>query len=166
MSTSDNNDTPATTRTILEIGEVAPNFTLTDDRGRQVSLSDYNGRRVIVYFYPKADTPGCTTEACDFRDSLTELNDAGVDVLGISPDSVEKLEKFRENHDLTFPLLSDPEKKALTAYGAFGEKKNYGKVVQGVIRSTFLINENGTIGLAKYNVKATGHVARIAKDVL
>ncbi|WP_145941670.1 MULTISPECIES: thioredoxin-dependent thiol peroxidase [Corynebacterium] len=160
MSTSDNN------RTILEIGDVAPNFTLTDDRGRQVSLSDYSGRRVIVYFYPKADTPGCTTEACDFRDSLTELNDAGVDVLGISPDSVEKLEKFRENHDLTFPLLSDPEKKALTAYGAFGEKKNYGKVVQGVIRSTFLINTDGTIGLAKYNVKATGHVARIAKDVL
>lgn len=160
MSTSDNN------RTILEIGDVAPNFTLTDDRGRQVSLSDYSGRRVIVYFYPKADTPGCTTEACDFRDSLTELNDAGVDVLGISPDSVEKLEKFRENHDLTFPLLSDPEKKALTAYGAFGEKKNYGKVVEGVIRSTFLINTDGTIGLAKYNVKATGHVARIAKDVL
>lgn len=160
MSTSDNN------RTILEIGDVAPNFTLTDDRGRQVSLSDYSGRRVIVYFYPKADTPGCTTEACDFRDSLTELNDAGVDVLGISPDSVEKLEKFRENHDLTFPLLSDPDKKALTAYGAFGEKKNYGKVVQGVIRSTFLINTDGTIGLAKYNVKATGHVARIAKDVL
>lgn len=160
MSTSDNN------RTILEIGDVAPNFTLTDDRGRQVSLSDYSGRRVIVYFYPKADTPGCTTEACDFRDSLTKLNDAGVDVLGISPDSVEKLEKFRENHDLTFPLLSDPDKKALTAYGAFGEKKNYGKVVQGVIRSTFLINTDGTIGLAKYNVKATGHVARIAKDVL
>lgn len=160
MSTSDNN------RTILEIGDVAPNFTLTDDRGRQVSLSDYSGRRVIVYFYPKADTPGCTTEACDFRDSLTELKDAGVDVLGISPDSVEKLEKFRENHDLTFPLLSDPEKKALTAYGSFGEKKNYGKVVQGVIRSTFLINTDGTIGLAKYNVKATGHVARIAKDVL
>ncbi|MGN0096544.1 MAG: thioredoxin-dependent thiol peroxidase [Corynebacterium sp.] len=159
MSTSDNN------RTILEIGDVAPNFTLTDDRGRQVSLSDYSGRRVIVYFYPKADTPGCTTEACDFRDSLTELNDAGVDVLGISPDSVEKLEKFRENHDLTFPLLSDPEKKALTAYGAFGEKKNYGKVVQGVIRSTFLINTDGTIGLAKYNVKATGHVGRIIRDL-
>ncbi|MEY8567320.1 thioredoxin-dependent thiol peroxidase [Corynebacteriaceae bacterium 7-707] len=160
MSTSENN------RTILEIGDVAPDFTLTDDRGRQVSLSDYAGRRVIVYFYPKADTPGCTTEACDFRDSLTELNDAGVDVLGISPDPVEKLEAFREKHGLTFPLLSDPDRKALTAYGAFGEKKNYGKVVQGVIRSTFLVNENGTIGLAKYNVKATGHVARIARDVL
>ncbi|WP_420100205.1 thioredoxin-dependent thiol peroxidase [Corynebacterium sp.] len=159
MSTPDDN------RTLLEIGDVAPDFTLTDDRGRQVSLSDYRGRQVIVYFYPKANTPGCTTEACDFRDSLTELNDAGIDVLGISPDSVEKLEKFRENHDLTFPLLSDPEKKALTAYGAFGEKKNYGKVVQGVIRSTFLINTDGTIGLAKYNVKATGHVARIIRDL-
>jgi peroxiredoxin Q/BCP len=159
MSTSENN------RTILEIGDVAPDFTLTDDRGRQVSLSDYSGRRVIVYFYPKADTPGCTTEACDFRDSLAELNDAGVDVLGISPDPVEKLESFREKHDLTFPLLSDPERKALTAYGAFGEKKNYGKVVQGVIRSTFLVNGDGTIGLAKYNVKATGHVARIIRDL-
>ncbi|MEJ6549101.1 thioredoxin-dependent thiol peroxidase [Corynebacterium sp. USCH3] len=159
MSTPDDN------RTLLEIGDDAPDFTLTDDRGRQVSLSDYRGRQVIVYFYPKADTPGCTKEACDFRDSLTELNDAGIDVLGISPDSVEKLETFRENHDLTFPLLSDPEKKALTAYGAFGEKKNYGKVVQGVIRSTFLINTDGTIGLAKYNVKATGHVARIIRDL-
>ncbi|MGV0869429.1 thioredoxin-dependent thiol peroxidase [Corynebacterium kalidii] len=160
MSTSENN------RTILEVGDVAPDFTLTDDRGRQVSLSDYSGRRVIVYFYPKADTPGCTTEACDFRDSLTELNDAGVDVLGISPDPVEKLEAFREKHDLTFPLLSDPEKTTLTAYGAFGEKKNYGKVVQGVIRSTFLVNGDGTVGLAKYNVKATGHVARIIRDLL
>jgi peroxiredoxin Q/BCP len=159
MSTSENN------RTILEVGDVAPDFTLTDDRGRQVSLSDYRGRRVIVYFYPKADTPGCTTEACDFRDSLTELNDAGVDVLGISPDPVEKLEAFREKHDLTFPLLSDPEKTTLTAYGAFGEKKNYGKVVQGVIRSTFLVNGDGTVGLAKYNVKATGHVARIIRDL-
>lgn len=160
MSTSENN------RTILEVGDVAPDFTLTDDRGRQVSLSDYRGRRVIVYFYPKADTPGCTTEACDFRDSLTELDDAGVDVLGISPDPVEKLEAFREKHDLTFPLLSDPEKTTLTAYGAFGEKKNYGRVVQGVIRSTFLVNGDGTVGLAKYNVKATGHVARIIRDLL
>jgi peroxiredoxin Q/BCP len=159
MSTSENN------RTILEVGDVAPDFTLTDDRGRQVSLSDYRGRRVIVYFYPKADTPGCTTEACDFRDSLTELDDAGVDVLGISPDPAEKLEAFREKHDLTFPLLSDPEKTTLTAYGAFGEKKNYGRVVQGVIRSTFLVNGDGTVGLAKYNVKATGHVARIIRDL-
>jgi len=120
----------------------------------------------VVYFYPKADTPGCTTEACDFRDSLTSLNDAGIDILGISPDPVEKLTAFRNNHDLTFPLLSDPEKEILLAYGAFGEKKNYGKVVQGVIRSTFLIDEDGKIAVAKYNVKATGHVARIVKELL
>ncbi|MGP9760713.1 thioredoxin-dependent thiol peroxidase [Corynebacterium sp. AOP12-C2-36] len=165
MSTPENpSETPA--RTVLEVGDVAPDFTLTDDRGNQVSLSDYRGRQVIVYFYPRANTPGCTTEACDFRDSLTELNDAGIDVLGISPDTVEKLTKFREDHELTFPLLADPEKTALTAYGAFGEKKNYGKIVQGVIRSTFLVNTDGTIGMAKYNVKATGHVARIARDVL
>lgn len=150
----------------LAVGDTAPDFTLTDDKGGSVSLSDFRGKKVVVYFYPKADTPGCTTEACDFRDSLTQLNDADIDVVGISPDRPEKLATFRENHDLTFPLLSDPEKETLVAYGAFGEKKNYGKVVQGVIRSTFLINENGTIGLAKYNVKATGHVARIAKDVL
>lgn len=165
MSTPENpSETPA--RTVLEVGDAAPDFTLTDDRGNQVSLSDYRGRQVIVYFYPRANTPGCTTEACDFRDSLTELNDAGIDVLGISPDTVEKLAKFREDHELTFPLLADPEKTALTAYGAFGEKKNYGKIVQGVIRSTFLVNTDGTIGMAKYNVKATGHVARIARDVL
>lgn len=162
MSTPDNTEPD---RTLLEVGDPAPDFTLTDDRGQQVSLSDYQGRRVIVYFYPKADTPGCTTEACDFRDSLAELDDAGIDILGISPDTVDKLEKFRDKHDLNFPLLADPEKKALTAYGAFGEKKNYGKVVQGVIRSTFLINENGTVGLAKYNVKATGHVGRIIRDL-
>ncbi|MDN5582052.1 MULTISPECIES: thioredoxin-dependent thiol peroxidase [unclassified Corynebacterium] len=165
MSTPENpSEAPA--RTVLEVGDAAPDFTLTDDRGNQVSLSDYRGRQVIVYFYPRANTPGCTTEACDFRDSLTELNDAGIDVLGISPDTVEKLTKFREDHELTFPLLADPEKTALTAYGAFGEKKNYGKIVQGVIRSTFLVNTDGTIGMAKYNVKATGHVARIARDVL
>lgn len=131
-----------------------------------MNLSDYRGRRVVVYFYPKADTPGCTTEACDFRDSLAQLNDAGIDVLGISPDSPEKLAAFRENHGLTFPLLSDPSKETLVTWGAFGEKKNYGKVVQGVIRSTFLVDEEGKIALAKYNVKATGHVARIIKDVL
>lgn len=150
----------------LAVGDTAPDFTLTDDHGDAVSLSDYRGRKVLVYFYPRADTPGCTTEACDFRDSLTSLNDAGIDILGISPDPVEKLATFRANHDLTFPLLSDPEKTTLIAYGAFGEKKNYGKVVQGVIRSTFLVDGGGKIALAKYNVKATGHVARILKDVL
>ena len=150
----------------LAVGDTAPDFTLTDDKGGSVSLSDFRGEKVVVYFYPKADTPGCTTEACDFRDSLTQLNDADIDVVGISPDKPEKLATFRENHDLTFPLLSDPEKETLVAYGAFGEKKNYGKVVQGVIRSTFLVDEEGKIALAKYNVKATGHVARIIKDVL
>ncbi|MDN6537698.1 MAG: thioredoxin-dependent thiol peroxidase [Corynebacterium variabile] len=150
----------------LAVGDTAPDFTLTDDKGGPVSLSDFRGKKVVVYFYPKADTPGCTTEACDFRDSLTQLNDADIDVVGISPDRPEKLATFRENHDLTFPLLSDPEKETLVAYGAFGEKKNYGRVVQGVIRSTFLVDEEGKIALAKYNVKATGHVARIIKDVL
>lgn len=150
----------------LAVGDTAPDFTLTDDKGGSVSLSDFRGKKVVVYFYPKADTPGCTTEACDFRDSLTQLNDADIDVVGISPDKPEKLATFRENHDLTFPLLSDPEKETLVAYGAFGEKKNYGRVVQGVIRSTFLVDEEGKIALAKYNVKATGHVARIIKDVL
>ncbi|AWT26751.1 Putative peroxiredoxin [Corynebacterium provencense] len=150
----------------LAVGDTAPDFTLTDDRGHSVSLHDYRGRKVLVYFYPRADTPGCTTEACDFRDSLAPLNDAGVDVLGISPDPVEKLASFRDNHDLTFPLLSDPDKTVLSAYGAFGEKKNYGRVVQGVIRSTFLVDEEGKIALARYNVKATGHVARILKDIL
>ncbi|MFR4189268.1 MAG: thioredoxin-dependent thiol peroxidase [Corynebacterium variabile] len=150
----------------LAVGDTAPDFTLTDDKGGSVSLSDFRGKKVVVYFYPKADTPGCTTEACDFHDSLTQLNDADIDVVGISPDRPEKLATFRENHDLTFPLLSDPEKETLVAYGAFGEKKNYGRVVQGVIRSTFLVDEEGKIALAKYNVKATGHVARIIKDVL
>ncbi|WP_334138966.1 thioredoxin-dependent thiol peroxidase [Corynebacterium variabile] len=150
----------------LAVGDTAPDFTLTDDKGGSVSLSDFRGKKVVVYFYPKADTPGCTTEACYFRDSLTQLNDADIDVVGISPDRPEKLATFRENHDLTFPLLSDPEKETLVAYGAFGEKKNYGRVVRGVIRSTFLVDEEGKIALAKYNVKATGHVARIIKDVL
>lgn len=150
----------------LEEGAKAPDFTLTDDAGNEVSLHDFAGQRVVVYFYPRANTPGCTKEACDFRDSLSQLNDAGIAVLGISPDKVEKLAQFREEHDLNFPLLSDETKEVMQAYGAFGEKKNYGKVVQGVIRSTFVVEPDGTIGLAKYNVKATGHVARIIKDIL
>lgn len=150
----------------LEEGAKAPDFTLTDDAGNEVSLRDFAGQRVVVYFYPRANTPGCTKEACDFRDSLSQLNDAGIAVLGISPDKVEKLAQFREEHDLNFPLLSDETKEVMQAYGAFGEKKNYGKVVQGVIRSTFVVEPDGTIGLAKYNVKATGHVARIIKDIL
>lgn len=149
----------------LEEGTPAPEFTLLNADGQQVSLADYKGKKVIVYFYPKADTPGCTKEACDFRDSLTQLNGQNIEVLGISPDKPEALKKFTDKYELTFPLLSDVDKSVMQAYGAFGEKKNYGKVVQGVIRSTFLVDEEGTIGLAKYNVKATGHVARIIKEI-
>ncbi|WP_459588521.1 thioredoxin-dependent thiol peroxidase [Corynebacterium camporealensis] len=154
-----------TEATRLDVGDTAPAFELSDDAGNTVSLSDYAGKRVVVYFYPRANTPGCTKEACDFRDSLGELNDLGIEVVGISPDNPEKLAKFREDHDLNFPLLSDPDKSVMTAYGAFGEKKNYGKIVQGVIRSTFLVEEDGTIGKAMYNVKATGHVARVMKGL-
>ncbi|MGO2574507.1 MAG: thioredoxin-dependent thiol peroxidase, partial [Corynebacterium casei] len=142
-----------------------PAFSLKDDAGNTVSLSDYAGKRVVVYFYPRANTPGCTTEACDFRDAMEQLNDSEVVVLGISPDQPEALAKFREDHDLNFPLLSDPEKETLTAYGAFGEKNNYGKKVQGVIRSTFVVEPDGKVSVAKYNVKATGHVARIIKEL-
>ena len=155
----------ATKNIRLEEGTPAPDFSLTSDSGKTVSLSDYRGKKVVVYFYPKADTPGCTTEACDFRDTLTTLNDQNVEVVGISPDKVEALEKFRDKYELTFPLLSDEDRSVMTAYGAFGEKNNYGKKVQGVIRSTFVVNEEGTIELARYNVKATGHVARIIKEL-
>ncbi len=149
----------------LAEGDKAPEFSLLNDAGETVSLQDFAGERVVVYFYPRANTPGCTKEACDFRDSLAQLNDAGIKVVGISPDKPESLAKFRDEHDLNFPLLSDPDKEVMQAYGAFGEKKNYGKIVQGVIRSTFLVEEDGTISLAKYNVRATGHVARIIKEI-
>jgi len=149
----------------LEVGDTAPAFSLQDDAGNTVSLSDYAGKRVVVYFYPRANTPGCTTEACDFRDAMEQLNDSDVAVIGISTDEPDALAKFREDHDLNFPLLSDPEKETLTAYGAFGEKNNYGKKVHGVIRSTFVVEPDGKIGAAKYNVKATGHVARIIKEL-
>jgi peroxiredoxin Q/BCP len=149
----------------LEAGQAAPDFTLPDADGAPVSLKDYRGRRVIVYFYPAAMTPGCTTQACDFRDNLSELDGAGVTVLGISPDPVPKLAQFRTEQDLTFPLLSDVDRKTLTAYGAYGEKKLYGKTVVGVIRSTFVIGPDGTIEVAQYNVKATGHVAKLRKDL-
>ena len=149
----------------LEIGDQAPAFTLPNDSGETTSLSDYQGKRVLVYFYPRANTPGCTTEACDFRDSLTQLNDLGIEVVGISPDTVDKLVAFREKNNLTFPLLADPDKNVLKEWGAFGEKKNYGKIVEGVIRSTFLVGTDGTIELALYNVRATGHVARVTKEL-
>ncbi|MDO3316731.1 thioredoxin-dependent thiol peroxidase, partial [Mycobacteroides abscessus subsp. abscessus] len=132
----------------LEVGDKAPTFTLLDADGKKVSLSSYKGRKVIIYFYPAAMTPGCTKQACDFRDSLAELNEAGLDVIGISPDKPEKLAKFRDRDGVNFPLLSDPDKTTLTAYGAFGEKKLYGKIVEGVIRSTFVVDEKGNIEVA------------------
>lgn len=150
--------------TRLTAGDPAPDFTLDDADGNPVSLAERRGRKVIVYFYPAASTPGCTKQACDFRDNLAELNGAGIDVLGISPDKPAKLAKFRDAEALTFPLLSDPDKEVLTAWGAFGEKQLYGKTVTGVIRSTFLVGEDGTIEDAKYNVRATGHVAKLRKD--
>ena len=149
----------------LEIGDQAPAFTLPNDSGETTSLADYQGKRVLVYFYPRANPPGCTTEACDFRDSLTQLNDLGIEVVGISPDTVDKLVAFREKNNLTFPLLADPDKNVLKEWGAFGEKKNYGKIVEGVIRSTFLVGTDGTIELALYNVRATGHVARVIREL-
>jgi thioredoxin-dependent peroxiredoxin len=149
----------------LKVGDKAPAFSLPDADGTKVSLADYRGRKVIVYFYPAASTPGCTKEACDFRDNLGELNDAGFNVVGISPDKPEKLAKFRDNEKLTFPLLSDPDRTVLTAWGAYGEKMMYGKTVQGVIRSTFVIEERGKIEVAQYNIKATGHVAKLRRDL-
>ncbi len=149
----------------LAPGDPAPDFTLTSDTGEQVSLSGLRGRKVIVYFYPAAMTPGCTKQACDFTDSLDALRGEGYEVLGISPDKPEKLAKFRDRDALTITLLSDPDKEVLGAYGAFGEKKMYGKTVQGVIRSTFVIDEEGKVEVAQYNVKATGHVAKLRKDL-
>lgn len=149
----------------LEPGDTAPAFTLPDADGNDVSLADYAGKKVIVYFYPAASTPGCTKQACDFRDSLTELNGEGLEVIGISPDKPSKLAKFRDKEELTFPLLSDEEKTTLQAWGAFGEKKNYGKVYEGVIRSTFLVDDAGKIEVAQYNVRATGHVAKLRRDL-
>ncbi|MBC8092593.1 MAG: thioredoxin-dependent thiol peroxidase [Pseudonocardia sp.] len=151
--------------TRLAAGDPAPDFTLPDADGKPVSLADYRGRRVVVYFYPAAATPGCTTQACDFRDSLTDLGDAGLDVLGVSPDKPAKLATFRDKEGLTFPLLSDEDRSVLTAWGAFGEKTMYGKTVTGVIRSTFVIGADGTIEVAQYNVRATGHVAKLRKDL-
>ena len=149
----------------LSPGDTAPDFTLTDDKGAQVSLSDLRGKKVIVYFYPAAMTPGCTTQACDFSDNINTLHREGYEVLGISPDKPEKLAKFREQDGLTIQLLSDADKAVMNAYGAFGEKKLYGKTVEGVIRSTVVVDEEGKVSGAWYNVKATGHVAKLRRDL-
>jgi peroxiredoxin Q/BCP len=153
------------TGTRLAPGDEAPDFTLPDADGTMVSLSGLRGQRVIVYFYPAAMTPGCTKEACDFTAAQPDLTAAGTAVLGISPDPPAKLAKFRDKEHLTFPLLSDPDKSVLTAYGAYGEKMNYGKTIMGVIRSTFVIDPDGKIEKALYAVKATGHVDRLRKDL-
>ena len=151
--------------TRLEPGTKAPSFTLEDYTGQQYSLADYAGHKVILYFYPKASTPGCTKEACDFRDNLASLKALGYIVLGVSPDKPAALEKFTAKESLTFPRLSDADHAVALAYGAWGEKKNYGKVYEGLIRSTFVINEQGIIELAQYNVRATGHVAKLRRDL-
>ncbi|WP_306206313.1 thioredoxin-dependent thiol peroxidase [Actinoplanes sp. RD1] len=149
----------------LSAGDPAPDFSLPTDNGDTLTLKDLRGRKVILYVYPAAMTPGCTTQACDFRDNLGSIQAAGYEVVGISPDSPDKLATFRERDAITFPLVSDADKSVLTAYGAFGEKMNYGKTVMGVIRSTFVIDENGAIEKAMYNVKATGHVAKLRRDL-
>jgi thioredoxin-dependent peroxiredoxin len=149
----------------LAPGDQAPDFTLSDADGNEVSLASLRGQRVIIYFYPAAMTPGCTKQACDFRDSKADLSQAGFAVLGISPDSPAKLARFRDKEGLTFPLLSDPDRKVLEAYGAYGEKMMYGKKSVGVIRSTFVVGTDGRIEQALYGVKATGHVARLRQEL-
>jgi peroxiredoxin Q/BCP len=149
----------------LQIGDRAPAFTLPNALGSKTKLADYRGQRVLLYAYPAAMTPGCTTQACDFRDNLAVFTSSDIQVIGISPDSVNKLATFTERDQLNFPVCSDPDKTVLTEYGAYGEKKLYGKVVTGVIRSTFVISPTGRIEHAMYNVKATGHVAKLIRDL-
>ena len=149
----------------LDIGTKAPAFTLTDQDGASVSLSDFAGSKVIIYFYPAAGTPGCTTQACDFRDNINSLKSAGYQVLGVSKDTVADLKKFQGEQALNFPLLSDLDLAVHNLYGAYGEKNLYGKTVTGVLRSTFVLDEAGDIQLALYNVKATGHVASLRKKL-
>lgn len=154
-----------TAPTRLAEGDSAPDFTLTTDQGSDLTLSELRGRKVVLYAYPAAMTSGCTKQACDFRDSLESLRSQGYEVVGISPDNPDKLAKFRERDGLTFPLVSDPDRKVLAAYGAYGEKMNYGRKTIGVIRSTFVIDEDGRINKAMYNVRATGHVAKLRRDL-
>ena len=149
----------------LQTGEPAPRFNLLDKDGTSVSLDDYAGHKVILYFYPAASTPGCTTQACDFRDNMASLQGAGYVVLGVSKDKLPALHKFAEDENLGFPLLSDEDLSVHHAYGAFGEKSMYGKTVMGVIRSTFVVDENGVLEHALYNVKATGHVEMLRKKL-
>jgi thioredoxin-dependent peroxiredoxin len=149
----------------LQPGDTAPAFTLPDADGNEVSLADRAGRKVVVYFYPAALTPGCTKQACDFTDNLDLLAGAGYDVIGVSPDRPEKLAKFREKEKLRVTLVGDPDKKVLEEYGAFGEKTMYGRVVTGVIRSTVIVDEHGRVERAFYNVRATGHVAKLIRDL-
>ena len=153
------------TATKLEIGAKAPAFSLQNQDGETVTLSDFDGKKVIVYFYPAAGTPGCTTQACDFRDNINSLASAGYQVLGVSKDSVADLKKFKEEQGLNFPLLSDLDLTVHNLYAAYGEKNLYGKTITGVLRSTFVLNDDGTIQLALYNVKATGHVASLRKKL-
>ncbi|MCW2135144.1 thioredoxin-dependent thiol peroxidase [Arthrobacter sp. VKM Ac-2550] len=149
----------------LTSGDDAPAFTLQDSTGSNVSLADFRGRNVVVYFYPAASTPGCTKEACDFRDNIASLQGAGYDVVGISPDPLPKLVKFAEKEELNFPLLSDEDHSVAESYGAWGEKKNYGKTYEGLIRSTIVVDPEGKVSLAQYNVRATGHVAKLRRDL-
>jgi peroxiredoxin Q/BCP len=149
----------------LSPGDLAPDFTLTDQRGDAVTLSALRGKKVVLYFYPEAMTPGCTTEACDFRDNLNSFASAGVQVVGVSKDDVDKLARFAERDRLNFELLSDPDLAVQQAYGVWGEKSLYGKIVVGSIRSTFIVGEDGRIEKAMYNVKATGHVARLRREL-
>jgi peroxiredoxin Q/BCP len=149
----------------LTPGDPAPDFTLQDADGNAVSLAGHRGRKVIVYFYPAALTPGCTKQACDFTDNLAVLAAAGYDVIGISPDPPAKLAAFRDRESLKVTLASDPDRSVLASYGAYGEKTNYGKTVTGVIRSTVVVDESGTVAHAFYNVKATGHVAKLLRDL-
>jgi thioredoxin-dependent peroxiredoxin len=146
-------------------GDDAPDFQLLDAGGREVALRDFRGRNTVVYFYPAAATPGCTKQACDFRDSLASLQAAGYDVVGVSPDPVEKLARFAAAEELRFPLLSDPDHTAAEAYAAWGEKKNYGRSYEGLIRSTVVVGPDGKVTLAQYNVRATGHVAKLRRDL-